>query len=271
MVISINMIWRFKLIIFILFVLMHFNSIAQNVSSVTDFKVIHTINNNTTFHIPNQPLFFQSNKTTNTQFSILHSADEYFQLSATVFSVKGKLFAFGQEQVFNSDDTTGLNSNELVWLKEIVNKPKTIEVKQFHAVQSPIKTNQFFEIEQEDAGKYFLPFASSIVKAGLSWSDSTMSDSSKSVHQYLILKVQDNQATVSVFSDLMIKTSFKQAGQMIQQNLKGIARAERIYDLNAAKMLSESVLTKLSGSSNNGTDIIPLTIELKATSVVSWK
>jgi hypothetical protein len=98
-----------------------------------------------------------------------------------------------------------------------------------------------------------------------------MSDSSKSVHQYLILKVQDNQATVSVFSDLMIKTSFKQAGQMIQQNLKGIARAERIYDLNAAKMLSESVLTKLSGSSNNGTDIIPLTIELKATSVVSWK
>jgi hypothetical protein len=185
--------------------------------------------------------------------------------------VKGKLFAFGQEQVFNSDDTTGLNSTELVWLKEVVNKPKTIEVKQFHAVQSPIKTNPFFDIELEDAGKYFLPFASSIVKAGLSWSDSTMSDSSKSVHQYLILKVQDNQATVSVFSDLMIKTSFKQAGQMIQQNLKGIARAERIYDLNAAKMLSESVLTKLSGSSNNGTDIIPLTIELKATSVVSWK
>jgi hypothetical protein len=88
------MIWRFKLIIFILFVLMHFNSIAQNVSSVTDFKVIHTINNNTTFHIPNQPLFFQSNKTTNTQFSILHSADEYFQLSATDTVCERKTICF---------------------------------------------------------------------------------------------------------------------------------------------------------------------------------
>lgn len=249
----------------------HSQGFAQNTKPNTNFLVTHTINNNTTLHIPGQPLFFQSNKITHTQFSILHTADEYFQLSATVFSVKGKLFAFGQEQVFNSDDTTGLNSNELVWLKEIVNKPKTIEVKQFHAVQSPSKSNPFFDIELEDAGKYFLPFAASVVKLGLSWSDSTMSDSSKSVHQYLILKVQDNQATVSVFSDLMIKTSFKQAGQLIQQNLKGIARAERIYDLNTAKMLSESVSTKLSGSSNNGTDIIPLTIELKATSVVSWK
>lgn len=265
------MIWRFKLIIFILFVLMHFNSIAQNVSSVTDFKVIHTLNNNTTFHIPNQPLFFQSNKTTNSQFSILHSADEYFQLSATILSVKGKLFAFGQEQIFNSDDTAGLNSTELAWLKEVVNKPKTVEVKQFHAVQSPSKSNPFFDIELEDAGKYFLPFASSIVKAGLSWSDSTFSDSSKFIHQYLILKVQDNRATVSVLSDLIIQTSFTQSGQMIQQNLKGIARAERIYDLNASKMISESVSTKLSGSSNNGTDIIPLTIELKSTSIVSWK
>lgn len=265
------MIWRFKLIIFILFVLMHFNSIAQNVSSVTDFKVIHTLNNNTTFHIPNQPLFFQSNKTTNSQFSILHSADEYFQLSATILSVKGKLFAFSQEQIFNSDDTAGLNSTELAWLKEVVNKPKTVEVKQFHAVQSPSKSNPFFDIELEDAGKYFLPFASSIVKAGLSWSDSTFSDSSKFIHQYLILKVQDNRATVSVLSDLIIQTSFTQSGQMIQQNLKGIARAERIYDLNASKMISESVSTKLSGSSNNGTDIIPLTIELKSTSIVSWK
>lgn len=249
----------------------HSQGFAQNTKPINDFMVTHTINNNTTFHIPNQPLFFQSNKTTNTQFSILHSADEYFQLSATILSVKGKLFAFGQEQIFNSDDTAGLNSTELACLKEVVNKPKTIEVKQFHAVQSPIKTNPFFDIELEDAGKYFLPFASSIVKAGLSWSDSTFSDSSKFIHQYLILKVQDNRATVSVLSDLIIQTSFTQSGQMIQQNLKGIARAERIYNLHTAKMISESVSTKLSGSSSNGIDIIPLSIELKAASTVSWK
>lgn len=116
-----------------------------------------------------------------------------------------------------------------------------------------------------------MPFAPSVVKAGLSWSDSTFSDSSKTIHQYLILKVQDNKATVSVLSDLVIKTSFTQSGQSIQQNLKGISRAERIYDLSSAKMITEIVTTKLSGSSSNGTDIIPLSIELKASSSLSWK
>ncbi len=258
--------------IIVSFVLMHQNSIAQNAIPTSDFIVTYTINNNTTFHIPGQPFFLQSNKITSTKFNILSAADEYMQLTATVQSVKGKIFAFGQEQIFNSDDTVGLNSNELAWLKEIVNKPKTIEVKQFHAVQSPIKTNPLFDIEQEDAGKYFLPFASSVVKAGLSWSDSTFSDSSKSVHQYLILKVQDNKATVSVLSDLVIKTTFALSGQRIHQNLKGIARAERIYTISDARMISESVSTKLSGSStSNGIDIIPLTIELKATSFIEWK
>lgn len=117
------------IVIVVSFVLLYNNSIAQNAKPTNEFIVTHTLNNNTTFHIPNQPLFFQSNKTTNTQFTILRADDEYFQLTATVISVKGKLFAFGQEQIFNSDDTIGLNSNELAWLKEIVNKPKTIEVK----------------------------------------------------------------------------------------------------------------------------------------------
>ena len=265
--------WCFNPIISIIvsFVLLHQNSIAQNAKPSTDFIVTHTINNNTTFHIPGQPLFFQSNKMTSTQFSILSVADEYIQLSATVQTVKGKLFAFGQEQIFNSDDTVGLNSKELAWLNEIVNKPKTVEVKQFHAVQSPSKTNTFFDIEQEDVGKYFLPFAPAVVKAGLSWSDSTLSDSSKTIHQYLILKVQDNKATVSVLSDLIIKTTFAQSGQTIHQNLKGIARAERIYNISNARMISESVSTKLSGSSSNGMDVIPLTIELKATSSIEGK
>lgn len=261
----------FNLIIAISLVLLHVNSIAQIAKTNTRFIVTHSINNNTTVHFPSQPIFFQSSKTTITQFRVLHSSDEDIQLSATVQSVKGKLFAFGQEQVFNSDDTIGLNSNELAWLKEIVNKPKTIEVKQFHALQSPNKTNPFFDMEQEDAGKYFLPFAPSVVKAGLSWSDSTVTDSSKLVHQYLILKVQDNQATVSVFSDLFIKTGFVQAGQSIHQNLKGIARSERIYEVSSAKMISELVTTKLSGTSSNGSDVIPVSIELKASSLIDWK
>lgn len=243
--------------------------VAQTAKST--FIVTHTLNNNTTLYVPGQELFFQSNKTTTTQFNILQAQDEYYQLSATIQSVKGKLYAFGQEQNFNSNDTAGLNSSELIWLKEIVNKPKTIEVKGFHELQKPVQSNSLFDIDQEDAGKYFLPFSASIIKTGLSWSDSTFADSSKTIHEYLVLKVQDNKATISVFSDLFIKTSFTQSGQTIRQQLKGLARAERVYDLMVGKMVSESVTTKLSGSSNNGIDIVPITIDLKGNTSVSFK
>lgn len=255
----------------LLLVLLRTNSIAQSFFPKQTFAVTHTLNNNTTLHIPSQPLFFQSNKTTTTQYTIVKWANEYIELLANIELVKGKLFAFGQEQSFNSSDTVGLNNNELAWLKEIVNKPKTVEVMQFHVKSTPSKANNIFDIEQEDAGKYFLPFSGSFVKSGLSWSDSTRSDSSKTHHQYLVLKVQDYKATVSVLSDLIINTSFTQAGQIIRQQLKGIARAERIYDLKTEKMLEESVTTKLSGSSSNGIDLIPISVELKGSTTIDWK
>jgi len=271
MVISVNMQLRYNLFLLLLlvFLLPKVKLVAQ--TAKPSFVVTHTLNNNTTLYLPGQELFFQSNKTTTTQFNIIRAQDEYYQLTATIQSVKGKLYAFGQEQNFNSTDTAGLNSSELNWLKEIVNKPKTIEVKSSHAQQSPVQTNSLFDIDQEDAGKYFLPFSSSIIKTGLSWSDSTVADSSKTIHEYLVLKVQDNKATISVFSDLFIRTSFTQSGQTIRQQLKGLARAERVYDLIVGKMVSESVTTKLSGSSNNGTDIVPITIELKGNTSVSFK
>ncbi|WP_439506719.1 hypothetical protein [Sediminibacterium sp.] len=259
---------KFPLLLLV-FLLPEAEVVAQTAKST--FVVSHTLINNTTLNVPGTELFFQSNKTTTTQFNVLQAQDENFQLLATVLSVKGKLYAFGQEQIFNSSDTAGLNSSELNWLKEIVNKPKAIEIKNFHAQQSPVQTNSLFDIDQEDAGKYFLPFPPSIIKMGLTWSDTSFADSSKTIHEYLVLKVQDNKATISVFSELFIKTSFTQSGQTIRQQLKGLARAERIYDLLIGKMISESVTTKLSGSSNNGTDIVPITIELKGNSLVSFK
>lgn len=259
------------ILILLCLILFGVNSIAQSTFPNKTFVVTHTLNNNTTLHIPSQPLFFQSNKTTITEYTIVKMADEQIELLANITLVKGKLFAFGQEQLFNSSDTVGLNNNELAWLKEIVNKPKTIKVIQFHAKPSPSTASNLFDIEQEDAGKYFLPFSGSIVKPGLSWSDSTISDSSKSYHQYVVLKIQDNKATVSVLSDLLINTSFSQASQIIRQQLKGIARSERTYDVKTEKMLTESVTTKLSGSSSNGMDQIPISVELKGTTIIDWK
>ncbi len=264
--------WQKTLGIWAIFVsiCLHQSGYAQPLSNGSKFTVTHQVSNATTVHVPTQPLFFESNKTSVTGYQMLRSTDDAMDLLATVFSIKGKLYAYGQEQVFNSADTAGLNTNEMAWLKDLINQPKPIAIKHYHAIAAPKNSNDFFDIEQEDAGKYFLPFAASVVKAGLNWSDSVLIDSSKTIHQYLITKIIGDQVFITVLSDLQIKTSFKQAASTIHQQLKGLARAERIYNLKTGLMLSETVQTNLSGSTNNGVDILPISIQLKASSVITW-
>jgi len=261
---------KFGLGLFFVSICLHQLGYAQLKTKVTDFTVTNQVSNATTVHVPNQPIYFESSKTAVTAYQILKSSEDEMDLTATVLSIKGKLYAYGQEQVFNSADTAGLNTSEMAWLKDVINQSKPIAIKHYHAIAVPTNNNGFFEVDQEDAGKYFLPFATSVVKAGLNWSDSVLIDSSKTIHQYLITKIIGDQVYITVLSDLQIKTSFKQTASTIHQQLKGLARAERIYDLKTGLMLSETVQTNLSGSTNNGVDLLPISVVLKASSVVKW-
>jgi len=126
----------------------------------------------------------------------------------------------------------------------------------------------YFEIE-EDHGKFFLPFDKKIVKAGLIWSDSTVQDSSKQLHQYIITKIVEQKVFVSVLSDWIINNKLSQMGKSVLQKLKGIARSERVYDLNSGILQSESLKVKLSGSSTMEKEVLPITIELITSTSVS--
>ena len=237
------------------------------------FRVLHQVNNLTTLHIPDQPITIQSQKSTKTSYRLLTPVSTRFELEATTENISGNLFAFGREEKFNSNDTAGLQSEERAWLMANINKPRKMVISRFHAeglLYDTLESGKpfYFEIE-EDPGKYFLPFDKNVVKAGLIWSDSTVQDSSKQSHQYIITKIIDQQVFVSILSDWIIKNKLTQQGKSVMQQLKGIARSERVYDLNSGIMQSESMKIKLSGSSTMEKEVLPITIELSSNTVVS--
>lgn len=237
------------------------------------FRAVHEVSNITTLHIPDQPITIQSKKSTKTNYRLLTPVSTRFELEATTENISGNLFAFGREEKFNSNDTAGLQAHEKAWLMANVNKPRKIVVSRFHAkglLYDTIESSKpfYFEIE-EDPGKYFLPFDKKIVKAGLIWSDSTVQDSSKQLHQYIITKIVEQKVFVSVLSDWIINNKLSQMGKSVLQKLKGIARSERVYDLNSGILQSESLKVKLSGSSTMEKEVLPITIELSTNTAVS--
>jgi len=237
------------------------------------FRVVHQVSNITNLHIPDQPITIQSQKSTQTSYRLLTPVSNYFELEATTENISGSLFAFGREDKFNSNDTAGLQSAEQAWLMANINKPRKMVISRFHAkglLYDTIESSKpfYFEIE-EDPGKYFLPFDKKTVKAGLIWSDSTVQDSSRQLHQYIITKIIDRQVFVSVLSDWFIKNKLSQLGKSVLQQFKGIARTERVYDLVSGIMQSESMKVKLSGSSTMEKEVLPVTIELSSSTTVS--
>jgi len=237
------------------------------------FRVEHQVSNLTTLHIPDQPITFQSQKSTKTNYRVLTPVSNHFELEATTENISGSLFAFGKEEKFNSNDTAGLQSEERAWLMANINKPRKIVISRFHAeglLYDTLESSKpfYFEIE-EDPGKYFLPFDKKIVKEGLIWSDSTVQDSSRQSHQYIITKLNNQKVFVSVLSDWIINNKLSQMGKSVLQKLKGIARSERVYDLNSGILQSESLKVKLSGSSTMEKEVLPITIELITSTSVS--
>ena len=246
---------------------------SAQTNSMPPFRVAHQVKNITTLHIPDQPITIQSQKSTQSIYRLLTPVSNYFELEATTENISGSLFAFGREEKFNSNDTTGLQSDERAWLMANINKPRKMVISRFHAeglLYDTLESSKpfYFEIE-EDPGKYFLPFDKKIVRAGLIWSDSTVQDSSKQTHQYIISKIIDQQIFVSVLSEWIIKNKLSQLGQSVLQQFKGIARSERVYHLDTGLLQSESMKVKLSGSSTMEKQVLPITIELSSNTAVS--
>lgn len=254
---------------FLLFLFIASSIFMQAAAQVTQplikqqFTVVQTQQNNTSLQIASEQMLMRSDRITITHYGVQSINSKGYRLQAITTHISGKLIAFGQEQNFNSNDTTGLNKEALGWIKNLLNKPVDILVVNNHALPILDTTAALINFLEEDAGKYFLPITPNNFKQGYSWSDSTAHDSSKTVYQYLVSKTTPDSIEISVYTDLIMHKRMQEKERFVVQHLKGVSRAVRWYNTHTGLLKKEESNTLLSGSMQTAEATIPVKISVK--------
>ncbi len=233
------------------------------------FEVLQTQKNITTVHIPQQEILIQSEMSKNTLYNIHSKTKTGYKLQSRLKLLTGKLNLFGQEQVFNSNDTSTLNIDGGNAIKNLLNLSREITVQnnQITSTQND-STDLFFSVINENAAKFILTIPFEKIRLGYNWSDFLITDKSKSVSEYYISNLTYNTFEVSEYASIKKTVVLNQNNQTVKQELKGYANSIRWYSLATQILQSEEITTKLIGITESGDTRFPITIDSKMSILV---
>ncbi len=233
------------------------------------FEVLQTQKNITTIHIPQQEMFILSEMSKNTLYTVQSTTSIGYKLQAQLKLVSGKLNLFGQEQVFNSNDTNTLNINGGTAIKNLLNHSREITVQNNQVIYAQTdSSNLFFSLINEDVSKYLLSIPVEKIRLGYNWNDSLITDKSESVSEYYISKITNNAFEVTEFASIKKTSVLSQNNQTVRQYLKGYSTSTRWYNLTTKLMQSENNTTKLIGTTESGETRFPITIDSNMSIIV---
>lgn len=256
-----------KYVLFTFILLIGIRSSAQEYNRFLHkkFEVKQQQKNTTTLFAQGEEILFYSDKTIQSFCTVTEVSPKGFQLQINTQSITGHLNAFGQEQHFSTTDQTTLAPADSAAIKSLLNKVQLVKVQNHQQLfvsdnNDTSKENLF--VVPDDVTKYFLALPVTALKLGYSWVDSTEMDSSKTVSQYIISKIDADSLQVTVFSTLQQRTIVQQKNQQMIQQLKGYAKAERWYDLKQRILKQELLNTTFNGMSGINSQSLPISIKI---------
>lgn len=178
--------------------------------------------------------------------------------------ISGSVSVMGQEQKFDSEDTTAKGSQPMEALNKLMNKPEHITVENGQPTFDGQINNTLSSIGMSssdllDFGKlFFFNLPDAQVKQGYSWSDSSVSENNRVVNQYVITDIHNGQVEVRVSTDSKIRTTVKQAGMELKEDMKGFSTALRVYANGL--LVSEKVSLTMAGTAEIMGMSAPMTI-----------
>lgn len=237
----------------------HFNRYSHK-----RFEVEQQQKNSTTLYVHEEPILFYSERTTHTRYAVEETFLNGYNLTANTISITGKLVAFGQEQIFNSAMPSGMPPADSVAIQALLHKTLRISVRNNQQQIRPDSSGAMLLLQPEDVSRFLLPVSAENMKQGYSWSDSTMSDSSKTQSRYLVTKTTADTLEVMVFSEIQLQTRFMQQHQPMLQQLKGYTKGYRWYDPATGILKRETLSTSYNGNSETGDQRFPVAISITA-------
>jgi hypothetical protein len=244
----------------------HAQTIKVNIGK--KIQTVSVITLKTTVNQMGTEMVIPTTANVNIDFELKSVTNKEITLTSTLKRVTGDITVMGNEQKYDSDDsTTAKNPMAAEALKDL-NKPKDIIVK----VGKPSLTNDISGAQsgEEIANGLFIPVDAASAKEGFSWIDSSSStEGSKMVNNYTLNKVSKEEVTVKVISTNTLITTRQQMGMEMKVNMQGTTEGMRIYNVSTGLLKSASNTFTSSGNNEIMGNSIPVSI--KGTAFVTVK
>jgi hypothetical protein len=220
------------------------------------------------YHIPYQETLMQLTQDRLVEYQLMNDKPDELHIRSQVKNLKGKVIAFGQEQLFDSNKRDSLSDGEKTLIDSML-QPSI----QIVSATGNSKTNQIASLsfEPEDIRKFFLANQYRNVNTAFSWKDSTTMDSSKSVYECTFLRKQIDTIQVHVFATHQIKNTIKQGDQVISQVLKGVEQSMRYYNSKTGILMKEQRLIQFEGIAESQNTRFPVSVKLESIVIGQWK
>jgi len=244
------------------------NAQIIKVSPGKQIKTVSAITLTTTVNQMGTEMVIPTTANVNMNFDMKSVNNKEITLTSTLKRITGDITVMGNEQKYNSDDSTTANNPMAAEALKDLNKPKNISVK----VGKPSFTGDITGAQngEEVANGLFIPIDASSAKQGFSWSDSTTSaEGSKMTNNYTVNKVSKEEVTVKVVTTNTIVTTRQQMGMEVKVNMKGTTEGLRTYEVSSGLLKSANYTFVSSGNNEVMGNAIPVSI--KGTALVTVK
>ena len=196
-----------------------------------------------------------------------------YSLLLTQKRISGSASVMGQEQKFDSDDEATRNIPGMGELFKQINQQQEIKVENGKTISSGDTTATFSGMGMNlsnllDVTKLFLTVPAAQLKQGYSWADSSISENTRTVNQYLVTSTANQQVEVKVSTDTKIKATLLQGGVEVKQDMKGFSTATRLYDSSNGLLISEKLSLEMTGTAEVMGMNAPMTVKTTITSTV---
>lgn len=195
----------------------------------------------------------------NIDFEMKSATSKEIKLTSTLKRITGDISVMGNEQKYDSNDSSAATNPMAAELLKDLNKPKDLTI----VVGKPAITNDITGAQSGEgiANGLFIPVDAS-VKEGFTWSDSSSSsEGSKMVNTYMINKVSKEEVIVKVITKTTLITTRQQMGMEVKVNMQGITEGIRVYDVSTGLLKSANNTFTSSGNNEVMGNSIPVSVK----------
>ena len=198
-----------------------------------------------------------------------------FTLSNTLKRMKAKTAMMGEESSVDSDDSSAQNDPEFEGVFDLLNKPYDIDIENGKATikgEAGDKISGMSGVPgiANDQVKFILSTAELLkLKEGNQWKDSSITEGSRIVYEYTVLKTGEATTELLVTANMKIDMTAKQMGMDIKQSLKGTLNGRRQYNTSTGLLIKDNSDISISGTMETLGQASPINITGKIITTIN--